>query len=62
MYGKHSPVPTTIPGLHHFRVKGLIGKRCLFIDADGVAEKPEGSTSWRNDSHIDVVMTLLSFD
>ncbi|KAJ5686613.1 hypothetical protein N7536_009232 [Penicillium majusculum] len=45
--------------LHHFRVRGLVGKRRLFIDADGVAEQPEGSTSWRNDAHINVVMTLL---
>ncbi|KAJ5506760.1 hypothetical protein N7453_005717 [Penicillium expansum] len=45
--------------LHHFRIRGLVGKRRLFIDADGVAEQPEGSTSWRNDAHINVVMTLL---
>ncbi|CAG8047206.1 unnamed protein product [Penicillium olsonii] len=45
--------------LHHFRVKGLVGKRRLFIDADGIAEQPYGSTSWRNDAQITVVMTLL---
>ncbi|KAJ5744729.1 hypothetical protein N7533_009599 [Penicillium manginii] len=42
---------------HHF--KGLIGKRRIVIDAPGVAEQPERSTSWRNDGQIDVVMTFL---
>ncbi|KAJ5942100.1 hypothetical protein N7516_002268 [Penicillium verrucosum] len=45
--------------LHHFQVRGLVGKRRLFIDAEGVAEHPEGSMSWRNDAHINVVMTFL---
>ncbi|KUM60508.1 hypothetical protein ACN42_g6634 [Penicillium freii] len=44
---------------HHFKGNGLAGKRRLVIDADGQAEKPSGSTSWRNDAHIKVVITLL---
>ena len=45
--------------LHHFKGKGLVGKRRLVIDADGMAEQPPGSTSWRNDAHISVVITFL---
>ncbi|CAI7623045.1 unnamed protein product [Penicillium viridicatum] len=44
---------------HHFKGNGLAGKRRLVIHADGQAEKPSGSTSWRNDAHIEVVITLL---
>jgi hypothetical protein len=44
---------------HHFNEKRLIGKRRLVIDADGVAEQPPGSTSWRNDAHISVVIAFL---
>ena len=44
---------------HHFKGNGLAGKRRLVIDADGQAEQPPGSTSWRNDAHINVVITLL---
>lgn len=45
--------------LHHFTAKGLTGKRRLVIDADGVAEQPQGSISWRNDAHISVAIALL---
>lgn len=44
---------------HHFKRQGLVGERRVVIGADGVAEQPEGSTSWRNDAHIGVAITLL---
>ena len=50
---------TFTASLYHFQAKGLVGKRRIVIDADGVAVQPNGSTSWRNDAHITVVITLL---